>query len=100
MRKVCFLSIVWMGNDSLQARNDAISKCSRVLTLTIGAGFPPQPKGWISNPKTDETGKGGYPFDEHRDKISDAQYELESLSKEVKAAVKPVLPNNGGEECI
>jgi hypothetical protein len=39
-----------------------------------------------------ETGKGGYPFDEHRDKISDAQYELESLSKEVKAAVKPVLP--------
>ena len=34
-----------------------------------------------------------------RDKISDAQYELESLSKEVKAAVKPVLPN-GGQECV
>ncbi len=46
-----------------------------------------------------ETGKGGYPLDEHRDKISDAQYELESLSKEVKAAVKPILPN-GGKECV
>ena len=40
-----------------------------------------------------ETGKRGYPFDEHRDKISDAQYELESLSKKIKTAVKPVLPN-------
>ena len=39
-----------------------------------------------------ETGKGGYPLDEHRDKISEAQYELESLSKEVKVAVKRILP--------
>ena len=27
-----------------------------------------------------ETGKGGNPFNEHRDKISDAQVELESIS--------------------
>lgn len=42
-----------------------------------------------------ETGKGGYPLDEHRDKISAAQYELESLSKEVKVAVKRILPDPG-----
>ena len=41
-----------------------------------------------------ETGKGGYPLDEHRDKISEAQYELESLSKEMKIAVKRILPDS------
>lgn len=44
-----------------------------------------------------EMGKGGYPFDGHLDKISDAQYELELLSKDLKAAVQRILPN-GGEE--
>ena len=47
--------------------------------------------------RLDENGKGGYPFDEHRDKISEEQYELESFSKELKAVVKRILPN-GGEE--
>ena len=42
-----------------------------------------------------ESGKGGYPFDEHREMISEEQYELESLSKEVKAAVQRILPNGG-----
>ncbi|MCG9127745.1 phytanoyl-CoA dioxygenase family protein [Candidatus Poribacteria bacterium] len=44
-----------------------------------------------------ESGKGGYPLDEYRDKISDEQYELESLSKDIKAAVQRILPY-GGEE--
>lgn len=44
-----------------------------------------------------ESGKGGYPLDEHRGKISNEQYELESLSKDIKAAVRHILPN-GGEE--
>ena len=35
-----------------------------------------------------ETGKEGYPLEEYRDRISDEQYELESLSKETKAAVR------------
>ena len=34
-----------------------------------------------------ETGKGGLPFDEFRDQITEEEYELESLSKEEKAAV-------------
>ncbi len=42
-----------------------------------------------------EPGKGGYPLDEHRDKISNEQYELESLSKDIKAAVRHILPNGG-----
>ena len=29
-------------------------------------------------------GKGGYPFDEHREKISEEQYELESFFKRVE----------------
>ncbi len=44
-----------------------------------------------------EAGKGGYPFDEHRDKISDEQYELESLSKDMKAVVQRILPQGGSE---
>lgn len=35
--------------------------------------------------------------DEHRDKISNEQYELESLSKDIKTAVRHILLN-GGEE--
>lgn len=35
-----------------------------------------------------ETGKEGYPLEEHRDRISAEQYELESLSKETKAVVR------------
>ncbi|MCY3556609.1 MAG: phytanoyl-CoA dioxygenase family protein [Gemmatimonadetes bacterium] len=34
-----------------------------------------------------ETGKGGLPFEEYRDQITEEEYELESLSKEEKAAV-------------
>lgn len=34
-----------------------------------------------------ETGKGGLPFEEYRDQITEEVYELESLSKEEKAAV-------------
>ncbi len=44
-----------------------------------------------------EAGNGGYIFDEHRDKISEEHYELESFSKEVKTAVRRILPH-GGEE--
>ncbi len=42
-----------------------------------------------------ESGKGGYPLDDYRDKISNEQYELESLSKDIKAAVRHILPNGG-----
>ena len=42
-----------------------------------------------------ENGKGGYPFDEYRDNISEEQYELESFSKELKSVVKRILPNGG-----
>lgn len=34
-----------------------------------------------------ETGKGGLPFEEYRNRITDEEYELESLGKEEKAAV-------------
>lgn len=44
-----------------------------------------------------EGGKGRYPYEEHRDKITEEQYELESFSKELKAVVKRILPNGGGE---
>ncbi len=44
-----------------------------------------------------ESGKGGYPLDEHRHKIPDEQYELESLSKDVKAVVQRILPKGGKE---
>ncbi len=35
-----------------------------------------------------ESGKGGYPLEEYRSQISEAEYELESLGRQEKTAVK------------
>ncbi len=39
-----------------------------------------------------EAGKGGYPLEDHRDLISDEQYELESLGRQTKVAAQRALP--------
>jgi hypothetical protein len=45
-----------------------------------------------------ETGKGGYPLEEYRDQISEEQYELESLLKDEKRAVRRMLDLVGSGE--
>ncbi len=47
-----------------------------------------------------ENPRGGYPLEEHKDKISEAQYELESMGKEEKAVVKRVLKKMAAGETL
>ena len=81
---------------------------SGIITLDLEKWYPSQAfvhidikdylfKGLILKEKDFREALKEINWEEHRDKICEEQYELESFSKELKAVVKRVLPNGGGE---